>query len=154
MKARARFMSALIVLLALAPSSHGQVSQPNSEELRSALEKRVGQFHSALTAGDFQGAWDFLGPGLKKDNPKEQYIEQLKAKIWKWELISSPDVSFPGRTTHRTGRPIGQVFSRVNVRTPDGVLVPIVQETTWLWFNERGSRPAWYLAQERIEEKN
>ncbi len=153
MKASAmRFISSLIVLLALSPLSYSQTKPPSREELLNALQKRVGQFHSALSARDFQGAWDFLGPGLKKDNPKEQYIERLKAKIGKWELASNPDISFSGKTTKKTNRPIGEVFSKVNVRTPDGLLVPIMQQTTWLWLDGRGSEPAWYVAQESIQE--
>src|SRR5260370_37231610 len=120
MKASAmRFISSLIVLLALSPLSYSQTKPPSREELLNALQKRVGQFHSALSARDFQGAWDFLGPGLKKDNPKEQYIERLKAKIGKRELASNPDVSFSGKTTQETNRPIGEVVSNVNARTHD-----------------------------------
>ncbi len=120
---------------------------------RSALAMRVGGFHAALTARDSQNVWEFLGPGLKKDDPKDEYVGRLKARIAKWDLDSVPDVSFRGQTK-KDHRPIGKAFSKVNVRTPDGQLVPIVQETTWLWFNERGREPAWYLAQEMIRERN
>ena len=152
MKANRWFVSVLFVLFAIAPPSHSQVKQPSDEELKNALEKRVGQFNSALAAGDFGSVWSFLGPGLKKDNPKQRYVERLKAKIGKWELTSNPDVSLSGETTEKARRPIGQASSKVNVRTPSGQLVPINHQTTWLWFNNRGSQPAWYLARERIEE--
>src|SRR5262245_54048857 len=109
---RTWLLTPLIILLAITQSSLGQPSQPPPDELRSLLEKRVGQLNSALSAHEFQLAWDFLGPGLKKDNPKEQYVERLKTKIRKWEVQSRPDVSFTG-TTPKTGRPIGQVFSKV-----------------------------------------
>jgi len=151
---RAWLLFPLIILLVIADSSQGQVSQPPPDELRSLLEKRVSQLNTALSSHEFQLAWDLLGPGLKKDNPKEQYVERLKTKIGKWEVQSKPDVSFAG-TTQKTGRPIGQVYSKVNVTTPSGQLVPIVHRTTWLWFNDRdGNRSAWYLAQEHVQEQS
>ncbi len=148
------FMSSLVVLLAMASPGSSQLRQPSNDDLRDELTKRVGQYNTFLSARDFDNVWNLLGPGLRKDNPKEQYVERLKTKIGKWEVTSNPEVSISGETTTRTKRPIGQVVSKVNVRTPAGQLVPINHQTTWLWFNDRGTRPAWYLAQERIEEQH
>jgi hypothetical protein len=124
---------------------------PPTSELREQLAKRVLAYHDALSSTDYQGVWDFLGPGLKKDNPKQLYVERLKAKIQKWELVSRPDVALTSRTK-KTDRPVGEAYSRVNVVTTDGQVVPITQRTTWIWLEAGGALPAWYLAQEAVQE--
>ena len=141
----------LAVIIALAVASAADAQTPKTAELAEQLSKRVRGLNAELTAKNFPAVWEYLGPGLKQDNPRDRYIANLKAKIDRWDVQAAPDV-WLGERTKKTNRPVGEAVSRVQVRTPDGAVVPIEHRTVWIWIDGPRAAGSWYLARETITE--
>jgi len=144
-----------IALIALATflerESFGQdVSSPPAKR----LQERVKDYYRALVNNEFETVWTvFLGTGMKRDTPKEEYVDILKKTVGSSKLVPGSSEIVIGKTgTGKRERPLGKAFTPIKVMTREGETIEAHHTTIWVWQERPTGKRDWVLAGDEMRE--
>jgi hypothetical protein len=103
-----------------APPSPSNLRIVSAEDI---LPERVAAFYKTLETRRFSQTWTFFGHGMRRDNPRADYVERLSSLIVDVEVRGAPTIQF--ETTGKNQRLLGRVKTQITVRSKDGKLTPI-----------------------------
>ncbi len=141
---KARRILALIGTLAVIYARAASAADEPGSSVK-GLEVRVQAFYQALSHGRYEDVYDFLGPTMKQDNPKKEYVDRLRSTLRGFDA-GPPAVTL--KPLYGVAKPpLGAAVSHVTLIGQGGDAFPVVYTTLWVWQEPTpGKRPDWLLA--------
>jgi hypothetical protein len=128
------------------------------------LEQRVKAFYAALAESRFDDVYSFFGEGMRRDNPRGDYVQRLRSSVAGFKF-GAPDVQVS--VTGKNKRPLGVATVEIAVRTTEGEDVKATHRSYWTWqpgppigrvigggiIGPSRGPTDWYIASDEMQER-